>query len=310
MKFAWGRLRKLKSTGRVFGRQVMTCIKSKNEEDCWLGEHHSTSQENHLPENTYRSHELHRKMHQSWFTLCPVNDTYYKKLRSVKNVMRYRNSKAFILMLFVMIQLVVLGPLFSKTQGAQNQAGEKRFDYLVRGDFFAGISGDRVAFDRAMKLCEDTLAKDPKHAEAMVWHGSGRFFLAGEAFKTGDLSKGIELRQRGAKEMNEAVILQPNNVAVLIPRGATLLEASRYNPDAEQAKNELQTAVTDYEKVLILQKAYFNSLSEHARGQLLLGLADGWSRLGNAARSKEVAQRIINELPGTRFAEQAKPFLK
>jgi pentatricopeptide repeat protein len=42
----------------------------------------------------------------------------------------------------------------------------------VRQDFFDGIRGDAAALDRAQKLCEDTLAKDPDHAEALVWHGA------------------------------------------------------------------------------------------------------------------------------------------
>lgn len=49
----------------------------------------------------------------------------------------------------------------------------RRFDALVRADFFAGLAGDQVRFQKAMDLCERTLAKDPRHAEAMVWHGSG-----------------------------------------------------------------------------------------------------------------------------------------
>src|ERR1051326_6901329 len=53
------------------------------------------------------------------------------------------------------------------------QAATTRFDFLVREDFFAGMAGNREAFNRAMKVCEDALAKNPKHAEAMVWHGSG-----------------------------------------------------------------------------------------------------------------------------------------
>jgi hypothetical protein len=46
----------------------------------------------------------------------------------------------------------------------------ERFDELVRDDFF---SGKPELFDRAMKLCEQTLAKNPARAQAMVWHGSG-----------------------------------------------------------------------------------------------------------------------------------------
>ena len=49
---------------------------------------------------------------------------------------------------------------------------EDAFDYKVRADFFDGLRGDTAALDRAIKLCEDTLAREPDHAEAMVWHGA------------------------------------------------------------------------------------------------------------------------------------------
>lgn len=47
---------------------------------------------------------------------------------------------------------------------------QQRFDFKVREDMFAGMDGDTEAFDRAMKLIADTLAKDPDHAEA--WSGA------------------------------------------------------------------------------------------------------------------------------------------
>ena len=58
---------------------------------------------------------------------------------------------------------------------------EQRFDFKVREDMFAGMDGDFIAFDRAMKLIADTLAREPDHAEALVWWGTGRLFMAGQA---------------------------------------------------------------------------------------------------------------------------------
>jgi len=74
-----------------------------------------------------------------------------------------------------------------------------------------------------MKLTEDTLAKDPNHAGARVWHGSGVLYLSGQAFQKGDQQNGMKLWRQGLDEMEQAVRLAPNNVAVLIPRGATLI---------------------------------------------------------------------------------------
>src|SRR5207247_5545202 len=94
--------------------------------------------------------------------------------------------------------------------------GQERFDMLVRQDFFAGFNGNREALERGMKITEDTLAKDPNHAEARVWHGSGILYLSGQAFQKGDQQNGMKLWRQGLDEMEQAVRLAPNNVAVLI----------------------------------------------------------------------------------------------
>jgi len=38
---------------------------------------------------------------------------------------------------------------------------------IVRGDFFDGLRGDAAALDRVLRFCEDTLARQPGHPEAM-----------------------------------------------------------------------------------------------------------------------------------------------
>src|SRR5437867_9616380 len=78
---------------------------------------------------------------------------------------------------------------------------QERFDMLVRQDFFAGFNGNREALERGMKITEDTLAKDPNHAEARVWHGSGILYLSGQAFQKGDQQNGMKLWRQGLDEM-------------------------------------------------------------------------------------------------------------
>ena len=68
------------------------------------------------------------------------------------------------------------------TPAAQSApAAPLRFDDIVRSDFFAGFRGDAARLERGMKRCEEALAADPNHADALVWHGAGLMFLAGEA---------------------------------------------------------------------------------------------------------------------------------
>lgn len=187
-----------------------------------------------------------------------------------------------------------------------SQGPTMRFDYLVRADFFAGLAGDRARFERAMKLCEETLAQNPRHAEALVWHGAGLVFLAGQAFRRSDNESGRALWERGLKEMDEAVALARGHVGVLIPRGATLSRLAGALPFRDQARALLQKAVGDYEKVLAIQTPYWERLSVHARGELLSGLAEGWHRLGEREKARGYLRRIMTELPGSPYEAKAR----
>jgi tetratricopeptide (TPR) repeat protein len=169
--------------------------------------------------------------------------------------------------------------------------GQERFDYVVRADFFAGLAGNRAALDRAMKKCEETLAANPKHAEALVWHGSGTFYLSGQAAQTGDFPKAAELYKKGLEEMAAAVALAPDNVGVVIPRGATLLIGS-HNVPGDNGKELLRMGLADYERVYQLQSSRFDKLSGHARGELLFGLAEGYQRLGDTEKARHWFEKL------------------
>lgn len=190
----------------------------------------------------------------------------------------------------------------------RNPVPPGRFDMAIRSDFFAGFSGDMARFDKAMTLCETVLASDPNHAEAMVWHGGGLTFRAGLAFQTGDFQKGGELWGRGMEEMGRAVSLQPDSIAVRIPRGAVLMEASRQMPPA-QSPPIVKIAVEDFERVFQLQSAYFDKLSDHARGELLFGLADGWARLGDKEKARDYFTRLTSSASSSGRIAYAKAWL-
>lgn len=185
----------------------------------------------------------------------------------------------------------------------------ERFDLLVRDDFFAGLlENDQVALDRAMKLCEDTLASDPKHSEAMVWHGGGLILRAGVAFRAGKQDDGMKLWTDGMAEMDRAVALAPDNVGTRIPRGAVLLAASPFVPEPERTRL-LDKGLSDYERVLQLQSDHFDKLSRHARTQLLFGLADGWNRRGDQAKARSYYQRVRDLAGGSAYGARANAYL-
>src|SRR3954463_7618176 len=87
--------------------------------------------------------------------------------------------------------------------------GAEGFDLQIRNDFFAGFSGDKEAMARAFAKSETVLAANPKHAEALVWHGAGLFSSSLNYFRSGDNQKGMDLFTRGQKEMDSAVALEP-----------------------------------------------------------------------------------------------------
>lgn len=184
-------------------------------------------------------------------------------------------------------------------------AAQDRFDLKVRNFFFAGFNGDPESLATGMKLSEEALATDPKNAEALVWHGSGLFFQAGQAFQSGDQQKGGELWQRSMKEMGLAVELAPDNIGVRIPRGAVLLTGSRFLPSPEMARPLVVKAVSDYEKAYELQSLILDRLPNHPKGELLIGLAEGYARLGNLDKAAQFYAKIETEMPGTAYSRKA-----
>ncbi|MGI8987988.1 MAG: hypothetical protein ACR2I2_00205 [Bryobacteraceae bacterium] len=184
-----------------------------------------------------------------------------------------------------------------------------RFDMKVRNDFFAGFAGDNEALQRGMKASEEALAANPKHAEALVWHGAGLFFEAGQFLQKHDMEKGQEYWTRGLKEMDDAGAMEPDSVSVLAPRGSTVLTASRFVP-AEMAKPLIERGVADFQHILDMQTAYFDTLGTHPRGELLIFLADGYSRLGQEEKARTLFTRAQTDLAGTVYAKKAAVWLE
>ena len=186
-----------------------------------------------------------------------------------------------------------------------------RFDHKVRQDFFAGIAGDKVALARGMKTTEEVLIKNPDDAEALVWHGSGLYSQAGEIFRNGgDQAKGMELFMKGQQEMDRAAALAPKSIGVRIPRGATYLTSTRFMGNAPFVKPLVEKGLSDYQAVYEIQKENLDKLGVHPLGELLFGLADGNSRMGNEAKAKEFFEQLRQRLPESAYAKRAATWLE
>jgi hypothetical protein len=204
--------------------------------------------------------------------------------------------------------LVVATPPRAQTQDAAPRL--PRFDEIVRADFFAGFSGDGARLARGMKRCEEALAADPDHPDALVWHGAGLLFMAGEAAARQDFQTAGELSKRGREQMDRADRLAPDSLSVMLVRAATLNTAAGRVRDRAQSLTMQGAAVAAFERALAIQTPYIESLSEHARGELLAGLAEGWSRLGEADKARDYLQRIVQDMPDTRYAARARAWLE
>jgi hypothetical protein len=187
---------------------------------------------------------------------------------------------------------------------------QDRFDMKVRNYFFAGLAGDTSSLQKGMQICEQILASDPKQAEALVWHGTGLVTESREAFQKGDQPNGAALWQRGMDEMDQAADIAPNDLGVRIVRGAVLLIASQYLPNADASRPLIQKGLSDYEKAYSVQGPDLSRLGTHKSGELMIGMADAYVRLGQPEKAQAWFERIQKELPGTPYANSASTWLE
>ena len=205
-----------------------------------------------------------------------------------------------------LVPILVAVALGSVPLGALAQDPGLRFDKLVRDDMFKGLEGDEAALDRAMQVCESRLREDGGDAEALVWHGAGLMIRADGAFLAGAPENGKSLAKRAFAEMAQAVALKPDQVGVLVPRGASLLGAAMRMPESPLRKTYVEIAIGDFEKALELQLAGFAQLAAHPKGELLGALAEAWWLSGKREESQAYLARMTAELPGTSYAAAAR----
>ncbi len=188
-----------------------------------------------------------------------------------------------------------------KSAPAQEQV---RFDHKVREDFFAGFLGNSELLARGMAACEKVLAENPKHAEALVWHGSGLYYQGGQMSRGADAQKGMALIQQGIEEMDRAVESAPDSVGVRIPRGAVLLTSAAFIPPAF-GEPLVERGLSDYRRVVELQKNQLMTIGAHPRGELLSGLALGNAYLGNTEEAEGWFLKVKAMNPNSPYSKRA-----
>lgn len=224
------------------------------------------------------------------------------------------NRVLFVLSALIVVTIVLTRSRIdaaSRSEASILEFQDESLDSIVRSDFFAGMMGNKARLDRGMKYCEDLLAKNPKHAEALVWHGGGLLMRAVHAYTKGDDATGDKLWDTGIEEMNDAAALEPQNMKVKIGRSATLVgyAQSGWDPSDSKSRALLESALLDYEAVYRWQKPNFSSVPIHSRGELLFGIASGWSILGNDKKAREYLILILKECKNSPYEIEAQRWL-
>jgi len=145
------------------------------------------------------------------------------------------------------------------------------FDYFgVQRDMFAGLAGNVDAMERAMAACEKALAENPKHAQALVWHGIGTL-----ARSSRDPQQAAVLFARGLTEMDQAATLEPGDLGVRIPRGAVLMGIARQMPESPMRQELLERGRGDFQFAFDMQARLgtLDTIGTHPLGELLQALA-------------------------------------
>ena len=101
--------------------------------------------------------------------------------------------------------------------------------------------------------------------------------------------------------MDRADQIAPDSLSVMLVRAVTLSASAPNVRDRAQGRIDAESAVAGFERALAIQTPTLDRLSEHSRGELLAGLAEGWARLGDTERSRGYLERIVKEMPDTRY---------
>jgi len=186
---------------------------------------------------------------------------------------------------------------------ALTAAAQAPFDYFaIQRDVFAGFAGDASALARALAACEQVLAENPDHPQALVWHGVASLAAARQRPE-----QRAELRQRALAEMDRAVTLKPDDPGVRIPRGSILIGFAQLAQDPVQRQALLERSRSDFQFAFDEQNraGRLDAIGTHPLGELLQGLGDIYSRLGNATEAQKYYALILAKLPTTEYAARA-----
>jgi len=182
---------------------------------------------------------------------------------------------------------------------------EKTLDAPIRALIFEGFTGKIASLREGKEQCEEILEKDPDHPEALAWHGAILVWLAAQSFEENQALPGMMMLNSGLKEWDRSLKLAPHQPGVRVPRVAVYPKIARSAP-ATMRKPLWEKARNDFLWLMENHKEGWGKLSEHARGELLIGYAETERALGNRENAERTLARILVDLPQTPYAKLAR----
>lgn len=188
-------------------------------------------------------------------------------------------------------------------------SGYRGFEREVFADFIEASQGDAEARRRLLEKCESAIEADAEHAEAIAWRGAVKMFQAGTASESGDFRAAMQHTNDSLADLNRARELEPENPGVRMVAAQMLLSLAKYHPMENMAKGYAKQGVEDAKTALSSLYDNWDKQPTDVKGQLMLGVAEGYDKLGKVTEARDWFNRVIGAVPGTAWAEQAQAWL-
>lgn len=193
---------------------------------------------------------------------------------------------------------------------AENRPAGVRVSTWVREDIFAGfMAGDLGRFEKGMEKLATVLAAQADSVDGLAWRGGGKLYLAVRAHEAGDQAAFDRHYADARADFSRAAAELANQpdmrAAYFAIRGGCFTIMADRLPAAH--RKEAWTEVrTNYQALRETQKAFFDKMPLHMRGEVLAGMAQAAQRVGDQPGAKAAMQELLAALPDSVYASRAR----
>lgn len=200
-------------------------------------------------------------------------------------------------------------PQYEFIQVDPGSSGYRGFERTVFADFVKASQGDEAAKQRLVDACQQAIEADDKNAEAIAWLGAVKLFDAGTASEAGDFMAAMRHTNEALADLDKARELEPENPGVRMVAATTLLNLAAYHPIDRMAQGYAAKGIEDAKAALLELHDNWNDQPTGVKGQLMIGIARGYDRMGKATKARDWFNRVIGAAPGTLWADQAQAWI-